>query len=812
MEKLFKSLFSGESLPPGADLFSLGHEGWSWRTAGIVFAGLMLLAAWGYVRSARGVWWPVRGVLLLLRGVLFATLLLLLVRPVLLLPIEETTRRSLLVLLDVSRSMELADQRKTPDDLAREALARGAIDPARGVQQTIPARAPDAQPLSRKALLEVLAANPKLALWPRLQANADVMVYGAGRQLGELGPLAPRSLEAGPLTTAESAAFFRSVSYRDEVTALGDGLRDLLAKTRGQALAGIVVISDGANNHGSSPIEAAALAQQDGVPLFVYGVGVSAAPDIVLVEMVAPPTSSVKEKVDVTIRLRAQGLVGQHSTVQLKANGRAVAEERVEFRSDGEQEIRLTFTPAEIGDYALAASVAVLPEDSVATTNTASHRLRVIDDKLDVLLVQTEPNWDFQYLLAMLQRDRRIRVRCVLLKGDQGLAATPGSPFLAALPDGKVALFANDVIILGDVAPADLGQGRLTLLHEWVSNLGGGLIFLAGPRYNLAAYAGTPLGPVLPVEPSAKPVESYREAVSLQLTPLGANSPLLKLADNPLENEARWNSFPGVRWTAPVASARPGAQVLLVDPTPARASRGGELPVMALQRYGAGQALYVGTTETYRWRAGVGEKYYTQLWSQIVQALASRRNPEGTVRTQLALDRVEYFAGDRMRISARLLKPDFEPLTESEVVGTIVAIGEGSGVGFARALNVRLQAVPNRPGEFRGEAAAPATEGQYTLSLAHDPKVEVRFRAKATNLELAEIALREKALRAMAAAGGGRFLREEDLHQLPEQIAAEATRLVNFKKVPMTLTPWLLGVMGFAACAEWFWRRRKDLK
>jgi hypothetical protein len=64
----------------------------------------------------------------------------------------------------------------------------------------------------------------------------------------------------------------------------------------------------------------------------------------------------------------------------------------------------------------------------------------------------------------------------------------------------------------------------------------------------------------------------------------------------------------------------------------------------------------------------------------------------------------------------------------------------------------------------------------------------------------------------MATAGGGRFLREEDLAQLPDWIASKNTPLITHQKVPLNLAPTLLALMILAACAEWLWRRKIDLK
>src|SRR5690606_13780169 len=144
---------------------------------------------------------------------------------------------------------------------------------------------------------------------------------------------------------------------------------------------------------------------------------------------------------------------------------------------------------------------------------------------------------------------------------------------------------------------------------------GGGIIFLSGPNFNPTAYAGSPLGALLPIVPDTVVTREAAmlrapDPFPLQLTRLGETSPYLQMDADPGENRRLWEACPGVRWTAPIARVKPGAEVLLVDPRPERSGRYGMLPVFAMQGFGSGKCVYFGTDETYRWRSRTGEKYY----------------------------------------------------------------------------------------------------------------------------------------------------------------------------------------------------------
>jgi len=813
LDFLLKLAAPGTKIPPGTTQFSISYDGISWGWAFFALVVLTIIVAWSYRYFSPKISKFSRLGLVILRSALFALLLLLLVKPVLLITIEETVRRPILVLLDTTQSMGLTDHRDKQDDVTRAAIAAGLANPTKGLKQTPSGeKVDDLKTFTRQQLLEALAANSKMNLWSRLYDVADLNFYGFGRKLTELGSLAPR--DGGKLTTDEASAFFKKLHYDDNLTAIGDGLRTLLDQQRGQPIAAVLVITDGANNTGSSPVEAAAIAKQDDVPLFVYGVGVTTPQDIMVTELSGPQVANVKEKVELTAHIRAQSMLGKKATIQLKANGKVVDEQPIEFRADGDQEVTLGYTPTDVGEVEMEATIPALAEEAVKDNNSATAKVRIADDKIRVLLVEEEPRWDFQYLLTMLQRDRRIKLKVNLLKGDTDLSADKDSVFLDKLPDNKDDLYVNDVIIIGDVDPNDIGETRMKLIADWVDKMGGGLVLMAGPKFNPNSYQGSPLEPLFPVEILNKTSDRYDDPVQLKLTPTGETSTILMQAQNPQENMAIWNGFPGVRWTAWVGKARPGAQVLLTDPTPARATADGSMPVIAQQSFGIGQSFYIGFNETYRWRAGKGEKYYAHIWGQILQALSAERVMGASALTQLKTDRPRYLTGDKVRISGRIFKTGFEPLTDPEVPGTITVqavAAPGKTAPAPQTTELRLQAIPDRPGEFQGEMVA-TNAGSYSYSVVRDPSVVIKFEVTEPKVELSDIAMNEKVARSMAAAAGGKFLREEDLNGLPELVNSKSSGSVSFKRIQLVYTPYLLGLIVLVACLEWLWRRKLELK
>lgn len=83
-----------------------------------------------------------------------------------------------------------------------------------------------------------------------------------------------------------------------------------------------------------------------------------------------------------------------------------------------------------------------------------------------------------------------------------------------------------------------------------------------------------------------------------------------------------------------MSTLKPSAEVLGL----ARGSSGATWPLVIAMRYGAGQVVYVGTDETWRWRHGVGESYQERFWIQLIRMLSRGSAPESGDPFQLSVE------------------------------------------------------------------------------------------------------------------------------------------------------------------------------
>jgi uncharacterized membrane protein len=763
----------------------------------IVFAAILLggFVWWSYSRQEahRALTPPRRRVLAGLRMLLLALILVLLLRPVLALDLEERIRRSVLLLVDDSKSMNIRDQRIDEADQKRAEIGIGAIHDM--AQPLDPARASEASRISRAELAKAVLQNPGLHLLDDLKREFKVETF----------------LFGGKVAPADEPGWLLDYHPASDTTAIGDAVRDALERKRGQPLAGIVLITDGGNNTGSPPAEAAAEAGREGVPIYPYGVGITAPRDIIVSHLSAPEIAFASDEISVTVQVRGQGLSGLTGRLSLKMGDQEVASKDMVF-TGADELVPLTFTPQAKGDYEMTASIPPREDEITAENNTARQRVRVIDDKIKVLYIEQAPRWEFRFLQEALVRDRRIQPSFVLLEGDPSIAQGEGTPYLAEFPEDKQQLFKYDIVIIGDVDPKTFTPDQLDALEEFVSKFGGACLFIAGKNFMPDAYRGTEVEKMLPVE-----LEPFREdesgggrAIKLALTPLGRISQMLRLAPDEDANAALWASFPPVYWDSRVARPKPAAQVLVEDPDPARASRFGNMPVLASQQYGVGQVVYLGTDELWRWRRDQGINQYPVLWGQIVQGAALAHLLGSSKKTQLSVDKEEHNVGDPVTVFARLYNDSFQPIADAQVEAEYTVLTGVAGAETEQQ-QVILRAVPDQPGMYRGDFVA-LKAGRYRLATVNDPATAIEFTAREPQFELGETAMNEGLLKQMAAISGGQFFREENLADLTKALSAKPETLHTARDLEVWSSPFYFALMCLVAATEWILRKRWNLK
>ena len=231
------------------------------------------------------------------------------------------------------------------------------------------------------------------------------------------------------------------------------------------------------------------------------------------------------------------------------------------------------------------------------------------------------------------------------------------------------------------------------------------------------------------------------------------------------------------------------------------------MPVIALQQYGVGQVLFVGTDNTWRWRKNIGESYHSALWIQIVQRMALPKLLGGSKRVQLSSDKQNYLIGEK--VLARLYTTSFEPLTQPFVKAAYSI--RTSGQSQAGETEITLRLVQDQPGVYQGEFIAPAL-GQYQFYTQNEKDIRLDFNVIEPLFEFGETAMNAELLQNIAKISGGAFVREEELYKLPEIIQSKAQKIESRIEAPLWSSPLYFIILLSIVTAEWIMRKKSQLK
>ena len=462
------------------------RHAWPIWLAGLLVCCAVVYVVYFYRKESLLTRWR-RIVLCALRCVMLAVLLVMLFEPVLGLEILQKVRHCVLVLADASESMAIADERKGAEDIDAAAMALGRI-PFSGKQPAGPADIREASTATRNRLAKAILNHPELKLFEGLAGRFNVRFFHFAEHAVSAEQPAGRVRLVLPALSAEGPA-----------TALGRAIEESVSRYAGQPIAGVVLLTDGAWNKGVDPVEVAADLKKLGIPLYPVGIGLPDPPDVSVQSIIVPETIFSFDRVQVRAQVRSTANYrGVKTQVAASIDGDQVDSFNVEL-AGATQFVQLNFIPKDrSGMVDLKVTAAPLVGETVRENNELSQPVKVINEKIKVLYVEGIPRWEYRYLRAVLQRDRRLDVKFLMTEGDPDLPKYSGE-YVACFPEAAAEALKYDLIILGDVAADYFKPADQARIDELVRRRGGSLLMLAGRRRAPMTYYGTPIGDLLPV-------------------------------------------------------------------------------------------------------------------------------------------------------------------------------------------------------------------------------------------------------------------------------------------------------------------------
>jgi len=690
------------------------------------------------------------------------------------------------VLVDSSASMTLRDEPAT-DTAADPTIPDDPNIPGdpTGHAQTSPVRdaaAADEQADTRShRAIEVLRAGGLLAA---LAPRHEVSVWRFDADAEPLAVLPTASTPAVPVAPGESPAaagaagpasdWSERLTARGYETRLGEALARVLDQEPPGVLAGVIVLTDGANNAGVDPAAAVTALGKAGVPVHTLGIGSDRLPTNVRVaDVLVPARVFPGDRFAVTAYLQAQGLAGQTVRVELSdvasadtaggdpqtaaATGRVIDTAEAVLGAGGELvAVRFDVPGLETpGRRDLAVRVIPPAADRTPADDRQVAEVEVVDRVTQVLLMAGGPSREYQFMRNVLERDKSVAVDVLLGTAGKG-GSQDARRILPAFPSSAEELADYDVVVAFDYDWRLLDAAAQARLERWVSRESGGLVFVAGGIFMDAWIADSQTALIRNLHPvelrRAGRLTGDNSAGSEEPMPLvfsrdGLDAEFLWLASSRIASQTVWSECKGVFSCFDSAGPKPGATVYTRVARPGAAAAPDSNPIyFAGQFYGSGNVFFMGSGEMWRLRS-LDDSLYERFATQLVRHVSQGRLLRGSRRARLLVERDRFAVGSNVVVRLVVPEGDSAVTAECRVVGP-----DGTVV------RVPLVAERDRAGVLQGTFVA-ARDGSWRIDVdlpgASGEKVSRRIQARLPDRELERPRLDRGVLEQLAALSGG---------------------------------------------------------
>jgi hypothetical protein len=691
------------------------------------------------------------------------------------------------------------------------------------------------------------AALPPVAssLLERLDREYGVKLFSVGAfpvevKLGEL------------LSTTGGVSNIPVTPLQLPATDLAGALEKVAAAMDPEQTAGVMILSDGRHN---APGSVESIARKFGtqkVPVYPVVLGGNSNPptDTAIAAVVAPESVSTNDRISFLVDVKLDGLAGSNVTVtlfdgQVPVASNAVTPTAAAFR----KQLLLSDAPKTNGLHAYRVETQVLAGEVDVSNNVYQVPVQVNSDRVNVLLIDGQPRWEFRYLKNLfMQRDKNVKLQYLLFHPDQ-IDGITNRPVVAAsvttdrteaeatqLPVNEAEWMKFDVIILGDVAPGELGRANMEILRNYVRTRGGTLLVIAGNRQMPHAFTGTPLADILPVtfKPSVRPLlEAPEGEFRFSLTAEGRNTVFMRLDDDPAANLKAWSNVPNLRWRNGSLTAKSGATVLAYATPPVQELDGRlalvpdaeallkqqkferENTLLVKHQVGLGSVLMFGFDQTWRLRYKRGDQYYHKFWGQVLSWATADKIATGSTPLRIGTPHARNAAGSPVQVSARLAGANFMPVTNAAPHGVLWA-------GERKVSRFRLNYKEGSPGLYSAEIASlPAGRYRVELDTSGIPALAAAAPAggvatefsvvTGSDSEAVELAADRGVLTSLAGLSAGTVVEPAQLESIARRLGPAKVTTVDRRQIELWNSwLWYLLILALLS-AEWLLRKKVRL-
>ncbi len=612
---------------------------------------------------------------------------------------------------------------------------------------------------------------------------------------------------------ASSTDLPMQMTWDGEQTNIAAALGSVLSETRNLPLAGVVLLTDGADNSYADLAPVLSELKANNVPVYPIGVGpLTIERDAELMQVSLARRILKGSTTTARVSLHQRGFGGSRGRLEVRENNVLLAAREVHFPRDSETLItEVALLPKTVGIQEYEFTLVPLAGELNERNNSRTTVLEIRDEKPRILYLEGHPRWEYKFIRRALTGDENLQLETLLRTAlnkfyRQGIEEE--TMLAAGFPADRETLFEYKGIVLGNVESSFLSYAQMELIKEFVAKRGGGFMMLGGPAsFASGAYQSTPIESLLPVQlPEDENSFFFQGLGQLVATSPGSIHPALQISDSTAESSG-WESMEPLRNWNLAEGTKPGTTVLARVAIPGSEGAGSNPPLLAFQRFGRGHSIAFMSGSSWRWQMlqDSRDTRHMTFWRQVFRWLVSLSRDRVEVQTE----RQSYSRNESVKVRAEVRDSSFNKVNDAVVKAQVTSPDRGEE-------EVKLDWSAEEDGVYVGEFRTSGA-GQHRVRVQAQSRsgkgegygsASASFVVERGNREFFDASQKRDFLQRLAVQTGGRYYSLEEAGRLPGEIVytdknASAVEILDLWDMPVNFL-FLVGLL----IGEWCLRKK----
>ncbi len=574
---------------------------------------------------------------------------------------------------------------------------------------------------------------------------------------------------------------------------------------QGEALAGVIVLSDGRQTHHPRHSDFALRAQALGVPFYTVPIGGQhAMSDLEVTIPRKTITVFPQQNVQITVAIHSQNLPEFENELHLEtATGESLASETIRLKADSQNFHTFSIAAPE-QSTTWKIRLPQHPEEMRLTNNESEVHIRVLQNKARIFLAEGAPYWDSKFLAQLLRQQEYMEVHSVHRLSDtrwfhvNSAEATPHESDTNVFPNSLEELKSYDLVVFGKNSEHFLDDARAAHLRSFVKEQGGSVLFARAKPYS-GRLPG--LEPLEPVSWATGLNDQFQLLPSLDGQAAGLFGQALPGPDSQI-----WKSLPELKDAHRIDIVKPFTRILAHGQSPSE-----KFPLLMVRRYGQGVTGLVNADGLWKWDfypdARELGNMYQEYWIQMIYWMLAYSEflPGQNYSLNLSSQSVQLGTPVSLRMSYRGTETPAPPHLRV------------SSPRLPAPIELVPSEIPSEDGSLKWMTSfTPEHAGSYRFQLVQDGQTmpEANLSVLPPPTEMDELSADPEFLRRFAEATGGALVQPKDFDRFINETLKKETPEIRESgmKWVSSWMHWLLPLLLVTLFAfEWFLRRRNGL-